>query len=251
MHCQETHTAQHESRGRRFLHLLLALFLLIEILPESASAAAQKEPVAPRAVDSFTITQRGDRYRINISYPRLGHAVADAELSIWAREQATAFTESVQMLPAPMPLPYELSISYETVNASSKVVSVVFYISASMGGAHPELGLATFVYSAKDGRRLSYADLFANQDGMLRTFSEICRDTLAAQLGDRAEDEMLKAGTTQDIANFDLFVPTSSGLRIYFPPYQAAPYSEGYLNVVIPLDRLSAFKPQRSFWDKD
>ncbi|MDL2210140.1 DUF3298 and DUF4163 domain-containing protein [Desulfovibrio sp. OttesenSCG-928-O18] len=226
------------------------MFLLTAFSPQPALAASQK-PSAAKAVDSFTITQRGDRYRINISYPLLGHAVADAELSIWAREQATAFAESVQMLPAPMPLPYELSITYETIKASSKVVSVIFYISASMGGAHPEPGLATFVYAARDGRRLSYADLFTNQDGMLQTFSEICRDTLAAQLGERVADDMLKAGTTPDMANFDLFVPTASGLRIYFPPYQAAPYSEGYLNVAIPLEKLSAFKPQLSFWDKD
>lgn len=232
------------------ISLLLALFLLAAFLPQSAPAATNGS-VPSRAADSLTITQHSDRCRINIAYPELGHAVADAELSIWAREQATAFTESVRMLPDPMPKPYELTISYETVSASSKVVSVVFYISAAMGGPQPELGLATFVYSAGDGRRLSYADLFANREDMLQAFSDICRDALMARLGERVEDAMLKAGTTPDMANFDLFVPTASGLRIYFPPYQAAPYREGYLDVAIPLDRLAAFKPQRSFWDRD
>lgn len=229
--------------------------ILCCILVAPVSAAVRKAPPAtaatPKSIDSFTITQRDDRYRVNISYPHLGIPVADAELSIWAREQAAAFTESVQMILTPMPSPYELLITYETVVASSKVTSVVFFISASMGGAHPEPGLATFTYTKNDGRRLSYHDLFMEQNGLLRTFADICHTTLTTQLGVRADEAMLKAGTAPDMANFDLFIPTPSGIRIYFPPYQVASYAEGYLDVAIPLEALDSFKPQLSFWDKE
>ncbi|CAK7038730.1 MAG: Peptidoglycan-N-acetylmuramic acid deacetylase PdaC [Desulfovibrio sp.] len=224
---------------------------------EAATAARPKQPAQARQagqakrVDSYTITQRGDGYRINISYPNLDIAAADAELSIWAREQAAAFANGVNMLSSSMPMPCELTVSYETLTASSKVVSVVFFISTAMGGAHPEPGLATFVYTKKDGRRLSYSNIFMSDDGLLETLSAICRESLAAQLGSRAVPEMLQAGTTPDIVNFDLFSLTKDGLRIYFPPYQAAPYSEGYLTVTIPLDKLQKFKPQISFWDKE
>jgi hypothetical protein len=227
-----------------------ALFCGITPLEATAAAAVRtKRPSAEKTVDSYTITQRGDSYRVNISYPNLGIPVADAELAIWAREQAAAFTDSVKMLSTP--IPYGLTITYETKTASSKVVSVIFFISTSTGGSHPEPGLATFVYTQKDGHRLSYSDIFMNSVGLLEAFSTLCRDSLASQLGDRAVADMLKAGTEPDLVNFDLFTLTKDGVRIYFPPYQAAPYSAGYLAVSIPLDKLSEFKPQTAFWDKD
>ncbi|MDR3073938.1 MAG: DUF3298 and DUF4163 domain-containing protein [Deltaproteobacteria bacterium] len=234
---------------------LLALCGLLLFCPYTGNAAVAPKPASRPAKtvqsDSYTITQRDDLYRVNISYPRLGTPVADAELAIWAREQADAFIESVRRIPTSMPFPCELDITYEIVAASPKVVSVVFFISTFMGGAHPDPGLATFVYERTDGRRLSYEDFFANNQGLIQKISQFCRAELSRQLGERVAKDMLEAGTEPVPVNFDLFVPTPSGLRIYFPPYQAAPYSEGYLDVAIPLTDLEPFKPQRSFWDKD
>lgn len=231
------------------------LFLAL-LNPSSARAAkpraapVQLKPTSqPQKVDSYTLTQRGDGYRVTISYPQVGNPVADAELAIWAREQAVAFTDSVRMIPMLPAVPYELAISYETVNASSRATSIVFFIGTAMGGVHPEPGMATFVYDKRDGRRLSYGDLLMNQEGLVEAFSTYCRAALAEQLGDRAVTSMLEAGTEPNMSNFDLFALSPNGIRIYFPPYQAAPYSEGYLNVSIPLGYLAAFKPQIKFWD--
>lgn len=232
-----------------------SLLFAVTGIPIASAAAQIDTPSAPlpsetRSVDSFTITQRGDGYRVSISYPQLGIAIADAELGIWAREQAAAFTDSVKLIPTPPAVPYELLITYETLKASSRVISAVFFISTAMGGAHPEPGLATFVYDNRDGRRLSYSDVFATQEGLPRALATFCREALAKQLGDRAVADMLEAGTAPEIANFDLFALVGSGVRIYFPPYQAAPYSEGYLNVTVPLEELTKFKPHLAFWDK-
>ncbi len=219
------------------------------------AAAVQDRPASkspsssPQAVDSYTITQRGDGYRINITYPQVGNPVADAELAIWAREQAAAFTDSMRMIPTTPPVPYELLITYETLRASPRVISVIFFISTYMGGAHAEPGLATFVYDKRDGRRLSYNDLFLNQEGIAGIFSDICRASLSTQLNGRIVADMLDAGTTPLMANFDLFSMVENGVRIYFPPYQVAPYSEGYLTVTIPLNELAHFKPHLAFWD--
>lgn len=234
--------------------ILLALLCAVS---ESAAASAQaRRPSKNHAespkttLDSYTITQRSDGYRINISYPRAGNPVADAELAIWAREQASAFTQSVSLIPTPPPVPYELFITYETLASSSRVISIVFFISTSMGGTHPEPGMATFVYDRRDGRRLSYGNLFTSQEGLVRAFSEICKKSLTEQLGDRAITHMLEAGTAPDMANFDLFAVVQNGIRIYFPPYQAAPYNEGYLTVAVPLTELAEFSPQMELWDK-
>lgn len=211
--------------------------------------AAQSPSPLLQTVDSHTLTQRGAGYRINISYPKLDNPVADAELAIWAREQAVAFTDSVRMLPTPPPMPYELFITYEKLQASPRVTSVVFVISTFMGGAHPEPGLATFVYDKRNGRRLSYSDLFLDQEEIALTFSSLCRKSLIKQLGNRAVADMLDAGTAPVMANFDLFAMVKNGVRIYFPPYQVAPYVEGRLEVTIPLHELTRFKPHMDFWD--
>ncbi len=207
--------------------------------------------IEEKKIDVFTIIQRSDRYRVNISYPATGNAVADEELAIWARDQATAFITAVQQIPVHSPLPYELTITYTTLVASPRVLSVIFTISASTGGAHPEPGLATFVYNRRDGRRLTYDDLFMRREGLLAALSEFCSRALAEQLGDKAVPGMIKAGTAPEIANFDLFAVSPEGLTIYFPPYQAAPYSAGYLQVSVPLGALDAFKPQLPFWNKE
>lgn len=242
------------SRGMPYV--FCGFLALLFAVGENATAFAQeKRPSGNRAapkntVDSYTITQRGDGFRINITYPQVGNPVADAELAIWAREQASAFTDSVSLIPTPPPVPYELFITYETLKASSRVISVVFFISTAMGGAHPEPGMATFVYDIRDGRRLSYSTLFTNREELAHAFSAICKTSLTEQLGDRVVRDMLEAGTAPDMANFDLFAVSRNGIRIYFPPYQAAPYSEGYLAVPIPLADLARFSPHTAFWDK-
>ena len=237
----------------RVICIFCSLLFLWTLNGGNAFAEEVKTPqyhtaTAPQ-IDSFTITQRGDGYRVSISYPQTGNPVADAELAIWAREQAAAFADAVRLIPTPPPVPYELSVSYHTLLSPERTISVIFFISTAMGGPHPEPGMATFVYDKRDGRRLSYADIFMRQEDLAQTFSDICHKALREQLSDRADEAMLKAGTTPDITNFDLFALVKDGVRIYFPPYQAAPYSEGYLDVTIPLSDLTQFKPQTEFWN--
>lgn len=257
MHSPSVYSKYFCRRQRRLVAFFCGILLPLLVAAANPTPASDKvslqqrnEPPA-QALDSFTITHRSDGYRVHITYPQLGNTVADAELAIWAREQASAFIHAVGMIPTPPPTPYELEISYEMVKASSRVISVVFFISTSMGGAHPEPGMATFVYDKHDGRRLSYNDLFINRDNseLVRSFSAICRQSLAEQLDGGLDAAMLNAGTAPDMANFDLFALTPNGIRVYFPPYQAAPYSAGYLNVTIPLADLAAFSPLTVFWD--
>ena len=250
MRCQEIPDCPHPRRTLRSAHAFCCILFFLFAWHGCAIAAGALAEIAPQRIDSYTLTQRSEKYRVSISYPSVGNPVADAELAIWTREQAARFTESVELIPTPIPVPYELSINYEISSASEDVLSVIFFISTAMGGAHPEPGMATFVYDKRDGRRLTYGDIFLKQDGFLAALSERCRTALSGELGARAVPAMLEAGTEPNVVNFDLFSLTSAGLRIHFPPYQAAPYNAGYLTVFIPLADLEAFKPQLSFWDK-
>ena len=253
MHCSDTQNTSlsllRRSLACAFCGAVALFFSYGEAVFAEESSPRQTISSAPR-VDSYTVTQRGDGYRVSISYPQTGNPVADAELAIWAQGQATAFTHAVRLIPTSPPIPYELSISYKTEQSPPQIVSVAFFINTAMGGPHPEPGLATFVYDKRDGRRLSYADIFMNQETITHALSEICRKALKEKLGDRADDAMLQAGTAPDMANFDLFTLVKEGIRIYFPPYQAASYNEGYLDVTIPLGDLAQFKPHLAFWDR-
>ncbi len=214
-------------------------------------AEARARLAMEKRVDSFTIIQRNERYRVNISYPSIGNAVADEELAIWARDQANAFIKGVEQISPSSPLPYELAIAYDMHVASPRVLSIIFTISTALGGARPESGLATFVYDRRDGRRLTYDTLFLQRDGLLQALSEACVKSLREQLHEKAHPDMIKAGTAPEIVNFDLFTLSPQGLVVYFPPYQVAPYSEGVMKVAIPVQSLEAFKPQLSFWNKE
>lgn len=208
---------------------------LAPLLPESTR---QSQPEVQQAIKWQT-----EACKVDITYPLLGNAVADTELTIWVREQAATFTEAVDRIPVSLPTPCELTISYESRWATSKLLSVVFYISTAMGGVTPEAGLATFVYDISTGRRLSYGDIFMHPEALPQRLSTLCKESLLNQLGPLAKRDMIEAGTAPDWANFDLFALEPDRLIIHFPPYQAAPYEAGYLTVTIPFDQLKEFKP--------
>ena len=228
------------------LRLCAALCLSVLLLPQNICALPARSDSA--TTEAFTIVQRSDNYRINISYPAIGNTVADAELAIWARGQANIFTRGIEDIPSSFP--YELTITYATHNTSPRVASVVFTISTFMGGIHPEPGLATFVYDLQNGRRLSYSDVFRNMDKLLPFLSQYSRKSLAEQLGTKANIAMIEAGTGEAMENFDLFSLDSGGLVLHFAPYQVAPYSDGYQQVRIPLEALKPFSPYLPFWGK-
>ena len=227
----------------RLCAILCLAFLLL--LQNAAGAAPRTDTTKTEA---FTIIQRSDNYRINISYPAIGNTVADTELAIWARGQASIFTRGIEDIPSSFP--YELTITYTVQNASPRVASVIFIVSTFMGGVHPEPGLATFVYDLNNGRRLSYSNIFHTMDKLLPFLSQYCRKSLTEQLGEKADKDMIEAGTSENMENFDLFSLDSSGLVVHFAPYQVAPYSDGYQRVRIPLEALKPFSPYLPFWGK-
>ncbi len=228
----------------RVIAAIMAAGLLCAPLGAQA-AAARTDRVQTEA---FTITQRSDKYRVHISYPSIGNTVADTELAIWATGQSTLFIRGIEDLPTAFP--YELTISYSLQNASPRVASVIFTISTYTGGAHPEPGMATFVYDLSNGRLLSYADIFRDTKGLLPFLSSYCRAELTKKLGDGPEGSMIKAGTEEDMVNFDLFSLNAGGLVVHFPPYQVAPYASGYQEVHIPLEKLTPFAPLLPLWGK-
>lgn len=239
-----------------FCILAATLALLLPLLPGYCTAAAKaaapqaSSPSAPPLVDEYTLLEKGDNYQITIIYPGVGNSVVDTELALWARSRAGTFIRGVADIPAPPDMPHELHIYYDTVTVSDRACSVIFTSTITMGAATPESGLTTFVFDLRDGRRLSYEDIFRNTHDLLDFFSGLSRAALRERLGDRADLQLLESGTAPVSANFDLFALTPPGLTLYFPPGQAAPPREGYLRVNIPFENLASFGPYRPLWGR-
>ena len=66
----------------------------------------------------------------------------------------------------------------------------------------------------------------------------------------KAIDDMLRSGTAPEAENFSSFALTPEGIRIFFQPYQVAPWAAGSQVVDIPLDALADAGPRLSLWGK-
>jgi hypothetical protein len=61
---------------------------------------------------------------------------------------------------------------------------------------------------------------------------------------------MVAEGLTPELANFNDFELTSQGIKIYFPPYQVAPYASGPQEVKIPYAVLEKILRPDGVWKK-
>jgi hypothetical protein len=132
---------------------------------------------------------------------------------------------------------FDLSSTYQ-VYTSQSTVSYVFTISEDTLGAHPNSYFKTFTFDAKTGANLQLSDLFNSGVNYLDPLSTITRSALTTQQGSDADPTFINPGTTPVATNFQNFAIDGSNLVIYFPPYQAAPYSSGPQIVHIPLSQL-------------
>ena len=102
----------------------------------------------------------------------------------------------------------------------------------------------------KSGALIDLYDVFENLDTALDVLSRYCAKALAKSLGDMYNDAMLRSGTAPEAENFSSFALTPEGIRIFFQPYQVAPWAAGSQVVDIPLDALADAGPRLSLWGK-
>ena len=102
----------------------------------------------------------------------------------------------------------------------------------------------------KSGALIDLYDVFENLDTALDVMSRYCTKALTKSLGDMYNDDMLRSGTAPEAENFSSFALTPEGIRIFFQPYQVAPWAAGSQVVDIPLDALADAGPRLSLWGK-
>ena len=61
---------------------------------------------------------------------------------------------------------------------------------------------------------------------------------------------MIHDGTVPVAENFSALALVPGGVRVYFQPYQVAPWAAGAQRVFIPLEKLAPAGPLRLLWDE-
>jgi len=233
---------------------------------ESASpqASAPADPPAPAApivaavAPLQDVIERDPRYVIGITYPPAASKYPGlaTELRGYADAARADLMEAVQAMGERKPsAPYDLSLSFNTVVDTPKIIAIAADGSSYTGGAHGNLLVARFVWLPEQDKRLKASELVADARSW-RDISDYVREQLHAALSQRIDadelppaeraDMMRSAGKMIDEGSqpqadaFDLFEPVLgadgriTALRFVFPPYQVGPYADGTQSVEVP-----------------
>jgi hypothetical protein len=197
-------------------------------------------------------------FSLKLRVPYTGNKLIDAQIRDWKetlRDAAVkAFTRDCaaqdrSALSDSGEPDYYLEIDYETSSTPGGSVSVLLLPSWYSGGAHPGTEVVTMNFNSLNGQLLEYPDIFGEADGLLDFLSAYARAAFRPALGEIWEaGPALAEGLEAKAANLSRFLLNPRGLVLVFPPYQIAPYSEGILSCLVPLDKLLRFKPKPGIW---
>lgn len=240
--------------GRRILACTLCCCLswpvacaLAEENPGGGFLSWSEKSTLMDALENRSLTHRDSRCFVLVSYPRVGNARVDDDLSYWANISLQTFVSGVKSFKNTGNLRSSMLIDYETSRPSPGFLSVVFRLDIDTNGLIPDSGMVTFTYDLSDGRKLLLQDIFGDSEGVLGFFSSYSSEVLLDRLGYTMENS-IRAGTAPDRLNFSMFALTPEGVVLFFPPDQVAPKSMGEQRVVIGLDQLAPYEPKHEIW---
>lgn len=130
------------------------------------------------------------------------------------------------------------------------ILSVMFNIYSYIGGAHGQLAVTVLNFDLKTGRQLGFNDLFGNPQKALAIMSELTAGKLRKNLGEDADEDMIRDGTEPTEANFSNLSLLPGGLAVEFQPYQVGPWSIGQQQVDLSLEELAPAAPNPAIWPK-
>ena len=131
---------------------------------------------------------------------------------------------------------YTLDISHDEYSYQD-YLSIILYVSSYTGGAHPEHIVSCIVYDVSQDKIVHMSDLIEESPDLLELLSKESRRILAAN-SNIQNISMMMEGTKPTTSNFSHFVFAPTGIMIFFPEYQVAPYSSGAFKIVIPYTKI-------------
>jgi len=228
--------------------------------PASGQVPAQDGATGPVRLED--VMEANPRYIVGISYPpgMDRYPGLAAELKRYADAAHADLLEAVEAAGADggeQRVPYDLTLAYEVLMETPRIVAVQAFGTLYTGGAHGNPLVARFVWLPQREEMLRAEALVTGEDGW-REISAFVREALRTALSQRLDAvdpadrarlmgsgiRMIDDGTAPVADNFGQFepVPGEGGrlraLRFVFPPYQVGPYSDGMQAVEVPADVL-------------
>ncbi len=147
------------------------------------------------------------------------------------------FSDYVKDFPDAENNKWNISMQYKVINNSEKVLSLSFYMEGYTGGAHGFRTITYTNYNPKTGDKLKLEDFVSDVD-KLRL---IARESFIEE----NDLDPSKSLNTQgfwfldDIFSLNNnFIILSEGLKFHYNQYEIAPYSQGPIEINIPMSKL-------------
>jgi hypothetical protein len=202
-------------------------------LPTPEETAALPWP--SREVEKLSVNEKTEHYDINASYPKTNSESISLFFKNFIENQISVFKEDtswVNDIESASSQSLTLDIDYKIVE-SDTVENYVFNINSYTGGAHGMQVIQTFAYD-KTGQLLTLSNMFFGSKNGLSTLSSLVQKELLKRPG--ADPKWISDGAGPVEENYSAFIATNEGLTILFGPYQVAPYSDGTIEISIPVD---------------
>lgn len=133
--------------------------------------------------------------------------------------------------------PWEVETEGKMVLDTRKLSSLEFYIYSYMGGAHPNTYVDLATFSKETGYKLDITDILKDTTALQPMLEQEFRKARELKPDASLEDEgfWFPNGKVSFPANYAM-VP--AGLKLYYNPYEVAPYVLGPTEVLLPLEAL-------------
>ena len=241
---------------------------IVQALENSWDESAQipKQP----AVDGFAVkelgglktrkTQGGEsKIMVKVFYPQgSGNKTVDELVAKYAEAKLAVFeSDANEFLNEDQPNPGLKSLIFIVSKPSADYLSVVFYDSGFLGGAHGYRVYESKTYDLAKGEELKPAEVFANQEDPedsrpQQFFVNYVNAALDKNCFDQQKDASFcaPAGVTVENLGENLhnIVFTPAGLAVIYGPYEQGSYAEGTKFLDVPKDDLIQWGISDKFW---
>jgi hypothetical protein len=219
--------------------LVLAAFVAVGFhtsTPETAPTIKELEagPWPSQEVQKIDTNEKTDNYTITVAYPKVNSDSITMQFRSFVDDQIAEFkddTSWVNEVGSASDGALTLDITYRSSNTPT-VQNYIFSVSSYTGGAHGMQVRKTFSFD-KAGKLLNISNLFSNGSSGLQTLSALTKKELMKRQGADAKWIDDGAGPTEE--NYSSFIVTETGVTVLFDQYQVAPYSDGSIDVAIPV----------------
>ena len=147
------------------------------------------------------------------------------------------FTEFVKEFPDAANNKWNISMEYQVIKNTTKVLSLSFYMEGYTGGAHGFSTLTYTNYNPKSGGKLKLEDIITDVD-KLRL---IARESFIKENDLDPSESLNTQGFwfIDDIFSLNNnFIISDEGISFHYNQYEIAPYSQGPIDVNIPMSKL-------------